>query len=131
MKNISVGSKFRLLGEVWTVGITAVEGQILAETKPGKDESEVIYLDLSKADKLEWLDEEKPNLGEPNRVELWHETHTKNKAKLKSEIIRETLGLMAEAWEQRDTDTGVWLRRKIKEMEHRDEKKHEYPDSIG
>jgi hypothetical protein len=114
MKNISVGSKFRLLDEIWTVREVCSMSQFLATTSEDKRISQDIWLDLSKADALEWIKEEKPNLMD-NPVKLI------DFDKFKSEIIRETLLVVAEAWWDcinQDRKEHLWdaLRRKAKEL---------------
>jgi hypothetical protein len=109
MRQVKIGSKFKLLGEVFTVTRLLGDSQFISHTSDDSSTNELIYLDLSKADKLEWIEDEKPKDLEQELFNL-----------RKSRIIREVLVLVAEA-----VEVGGWnesalsgeLRRKARELE--------------
>jgi hypothetical protein len=90
------GDKFRLLGEVWKVD-SLFKTQFHASCE-GTTGSQSIWLDIPQADKLEWIEEEKPKLTEAQvgKILLIKENYEAVE-EFKSEIIRETLELIAEA----------------------------------
>lgn len=124
-RNIKIGDKFELLGMVWTVAAFSFSKTTFhAETNT----YESIWLDLSKAESLDWIEEE-----EKLECELCHGTKVvqrKTKSTFgnlaasgacprcsadeekprdleqelfdlrKSKIIREVLELVAEAWDE-------------------------------
>jgi hypothetical protein len=109
MRQVKIGSKFKLLGEVFTVTRLLGDSQFISHTSDDSSTNELIYLDLSKADRLDWIEEEelevKPRFVTPET---------------KSEIIREVLLEVADAWDEygkTDFDFPRELRRKAREME--------------
>jgi hypothetical protein len=102
-----IGDKFKLLGEVFTVTRLLGDSQFISHTSDDSSTNELIYLDLSKADKLEWIEEEKPDV-------LFCEPM------LKSEIIREVLEMVADTWDERGGNPSSfsnYLRKQAREME--------------